>query len=183
MIFAYFLQALCWKHNTIIDTKETQIFYEIVPKDDLQLTIDLNNISPGLLSYRVTEPNGKTEGFKTLLRSNNLLKLTGAGQYTVEVSNIDLKQIYYSIGTYVDKEFEVDEDTRYIKSIIDKLRTDLRNIYNSNLRLKEMKEINLRQVKKDKAWMLLLLILPLFYVFVGFVSLKMQKGFFEPKKK
>ncbi|KAM0687950.1 hypothetical protein COBT_000797 [Conglomerata obtusa] len=146
------------------------------------MTIDLNNISPGSLAYRVTHPDGHHSGFLPLDKSNNVQKLTGAGQYTIEVVNQDQQAIYYSIGTYVDKEFEVDEDTRYIKSIIDKLRNDLRNIYNSNLRLKELKENHLRQVKRDRRWMSLLLILPVFYVLIGFISLKMQMRFFKPKK-
>ncbi|KAM0675456.1 hypothetical protein GVAV_000819 [Gurleya vavrai] len=182
MILFYLTSIFSWKHNIILQPRGTETFYEILNEKDENATIDVTSITDAKVQYKVTTPAFQSNGFQLVNKSNNLQKYTEPGQYTIEIVNLEDFPVLCSVGTYIDKSIEVDEDTRYIKSIIDKLRSDLRNIYNSNLRLKEIKEINLRQVKRDRKWMLLLLILPIFYFLVGYISFKMQKNFFTPKK-
>lgn len=182
--FYFFL--LCtlnaWKHNLALDPKEPRTFYEHVASKGLQLTADISVSSEGTLSYRIKEPNKPLGLWTPLSKSNGLLKFDGAGTYQIELLNTHSDPMRVSLGTYVDKEFEVDEDTRYIRNVISKLKDDLSRIYNANVKVKEIKEVNVRKVARDRRWLLGLIILPLLYVGIGVVSLKIQKRFFMPKK-
>ncbi|TBU20362.1 hypothetical protein CWI38_0084p0060 [Hamiltosporidium tvaerminnensis] len=185
LFFLFFFEyCFCWRNYIIIDPKTTETFYEQVKSDDLQLTIDMSLISKGTLNYRVRRPNMvlADKDFKTATRGSAILKYSGAGPYAIDIFNPDDEPIYMVLGSYVDKEFEVDEDTAYIKSILEKLKSDLRNIYNQNMRIKEIKEENLRNLKKAKFKAYFLFVIALLYILVAYIKLRVVKSFFVLKK-
>jgi hypothetical protein len=164
---------------------EGERFYEQVSADGLQLTVELNMISKGQISYRITHPSNASHSdkqYKKLTKGNAVSKFSGKGDYIIEIVNTEEEPVYFSLGSYVDKEFEVDENTAYIKGILEKLRGDLRSIYTSNLRLKDNKEMNIKEAKNAKWRLSLLCFIAVIYGMVGFVKLHVMKSFFTPRK-
>lgn len=184
-MFIFLLTIAAWRHSMPIMPKQTINLIEELKTKDANLNIILEvlpseNYSPEALTYKLVGPELNIQ--KTFTGTKTELKYSKMGYYDIFITNTGGSECYFSINTYTDS-YTPDEDHLHIKKITNKLRADLSNIYSENLNLKELKEINLRALRKDRKWMMTLIMLPIFYIIVGFVCLRIQKGFFTPKKR
>lgn len=177
----------CLSHDLIFEKGESETFWEQLDSNDYQLTVELSITSPenAALRYRIVEPNNSKRfaTYQDVPARMAPSKFTGKGLYGIEIFNFDAKPVLFSLSTYVDKEVEVDENTTYIKNILEKLKMDLRNLYNSSMQLSVDKRNIIRDAKKSRTKLIWLCILPLGYVAVGVVKYRMMKSMFTPKKR
>lgn len=179
------LTISAWRHSMVIASKQTLTLHEELIQKDASLNILLEvlpskNYKPEALFYEITGPNVLIR--KPFTDSKTEVKYSNMGSYKIKIMNTAGNECFFSINTYTDS-YIPDEDQLHIKKIMQKLRADLSSIYSENIKLKELKEINLRALRKDRRWMMTLIILPIIYIAVGAVCLRIQKGFFTPNKK
>lgn len=184
-MFFFLLSITSWRHSMPIAPSETITLLEFNKLKDSNLTISLetlpsNNFDPTHLFYSITTPKTRSEQF--LKDTKTELKFNDIGTYQILITNNGTVECYFSISTFTDA-YVPDEDQLHIKKITSKLRNDLEAIFSENMGLKELKEINLRALRKDRKWMLTLVVLPIMYIVVGFMCLRIQKGFFTPNNK
>ncbi|ELQ75287.1 hypothetical protein THOM_1784 [Trachipleistophora hominis] len=189
-LFSFLLcisSIFCLNYDLIFEKGETETFWEQLESNDYQLTVELSVTSPenAALRYRIIEPNSSKRfaTYQDVSARSAPAKFTGKGLYAIEIFNFDSKPVLFSLSTYVDKEVEVDENTTYIKNILEKLKLDLRNLYNSSMQLSVDKRNIIRDARKSRTKLIWLCILPLGYVAVGIVKYRMMKSMFTPKKR
>ncbi|KAF7682514.1 hypothetical protein TCON_2260 [Astathelohania contejeani] len=187
MICLFFIIAsiLAWRSGMVLQPKQHEILYERVPAEGLQFALELSLVSQGELGYCVTHPTDITKsdrGFKILTTGNMTARYTGKGDYKIELVNSGSEPIFINMTTYVDREHVADDDKENIKEIVKNLRIELKNIYDWNMKLKDMKEVNIRTIKKIKKWCTLLCLVPICYVLIGVVKHRAMKNLFANRK-
>lgn len=162
-----------------------ETFWEQLDDDDTQLTIELSVTGPenAVLKYRISEPNQRQfSTYQNVTSNMKPLRFTGKGKYEIEICNLEKQPVYFQFSTHIDKEIEADENTQYIKSVIEKLKTDLRNLYNSSMQLSIDKRNNIRDARNSRNKLVWLCFLPIGYVLIGVAKYKMMKNMFMPKR-
>lgn len=173
-------------HNCILNYGEKDIYWEQLDDDDTQLTVDLSVTLPAraALKYRIIRPNQKmSQQYLDIPEKMAPLRMTGKGIYGVEVFNFEKEPVLFTVNTYVDKDMEPDENTLYIRNILEKMKGDLRNLYNGSMQLSQDKRNVLGQAKSSKTRIVWLCLLPFGYVAIVVVKYKMMKNMFMPKKR
>lgn len=183
----FILSILSLNYDLIFEKGEGELFWEQLENNDYQLTIEIFVTSPedSALKYRIIEPNTNKRftTYQSVPSHMTPLRFAGKGAYGIEIFNFDARPVLFTLSTYVDKEAEVDENTTYIKNILEKLKLDLRNLYNSSMQLSVDKRDIIRDAKRSRTKLIWLCILPLGYIAVGVVKYRMMKNMFMPKKR
>lgn len=174
-------------HDLIAEYGQKQIFWEQLDDNDTQLTFELNITYPenAALKYKLIGPgqSTNTQQYLDIPAKMAPIRKTGKGLYGIEVTNFDNRPVLFKLNTFVDKEVDPDENTLYIRNILEKMKQDLRNLYNGSMQLSQDKRQVLAQAKSGKTKLLWLCFLPLGYVIVGIVKYKRMKNMFMPKKR
>lgn len=186
-MFLFFLPGILTYYHLLIVPANDQ--YEFGEKLDTtlasELMFDVNVVSKGTLDYKLYKPNSfrsEKDTSTPLPGGKYKEKYSVEGDYTMILVNQGDEPVMVSVGSYIDID-QKDEDLSLLSSIVNKSKMNLDNLVNANLKLKELKEFSLRNARKDRRWMLLLCIMPVAYVLVGFVSLRIQKSFFAPRNR
>lgn len=173
-------------HNFALNYGEKDIYWEQLDDNDTQLTVDLSVTLPAkaALKYRIIRPNQKiTQQYLDIPEKMVPIRMTGKGSYGIEVFNFEKGPVLFTVNTFVDKDVEPDENTLYIRNILEKMKGDLRNLYNGSMQLSQDKRTVLGKARTSRTRILWLCILPLCYVVIVVSKYKMMKNMFMPKKR
>ncbi|KRH93639.1 putatie vesicle transport V-snare protein [Pseudoloma neurophilia] len=176
----------CLAHNYMLGYGEKETYYEQLEDNDTQLTVELSITLPAraALKYRILKPGSNTpQSYLDVPDKMVPLRFTGKGSYGIEVFNFEKEPVLFSVNTFIDKDIEPDENTIYIRNVLEKMKGDLRNLYNGSMQLSQDKRHVLSQARSSKTRLIWLCVLPFGYVLVGIVKYKMMKNMFMPKKR
>ncbi|EJW02626.1 hypothetical protein EDEG_02984 [Edhazardia aedis USNM 41457] len=180
----FIAKIICWRQSFRIEPQKTCEFFEYVSEDGLQFTCDMNTISAGDgdVMFQLIDPKKSSFAPKKLEKNNGHHKLSGAGFYTIKLTNTGTESVFFDLGTYVDKVFQ--KDAELIE--LDKSMVNMTNIVQELLALvrslSESKDSNLRELLKEYKLLLLLFVMPIGYILIEFINMKMHQAFFQPKK-
>lgn len=187
----YFLSLLLFltplfglSHDLLFEYGQKEVFWEQLDDNDTQLTIELNVTHPenAAIKYRILQP-GQNQMYQAVPGKMVPIRLTGKGVYGIDVCNFDNSPVLFKLNTFVDKDVDPDENTVYIRNVLEKMKTDLRNLYNGSMQLSQDKRHVLSQARSGRTKLMWLCVLPLGYVIVGIVKYKMMKNMFMPKRR
>lgn len=186
------LISLCLATHMIpIDPRSKVSFLKTVEEDGLQFRarVDVNNQAN--VVFRVYEPEEQNipdeefdmsqNGFEQFSLAKDYF-YRKKGTYLIRIYNLSPYPVLATVKASVDKPYGADDVYRELRQSLVELDDKLDYTYRLNRKLKEHKEAHIKEAKRALKKLLVLCVLPLFYVAIGAIKLKRMKMFFQPKK-
>jgi hypothetical protein len=175
--------ALCNTLQKILNPGEELAFSERILEPGLSMTVDVNVIGgSGLLFFVGKKGMHANTYVEVPTVARKIIEDIEKGEYILSLKNSGDHPVNFTVQSYVDKRHEETDEAEMLRKLLEKMRLDLTNLYNDNLKLKEYKTGSLVTAKKTKRILWALTFFPLFYIVLGALKLNLIKGFFSSNK-
>jgi len=166
----------------ILRPMSTCVYVEKIPETSTGITLDINIIDGQKVTISSGMKGKQMERAEMVGSYRRTLEPKSKGDFEVYIKNEEDRFINLSISVYVDKTQEDTDKTEMLRKLVEKLRIDLLNIYNDNLKLKNANTDSLLRIKAAKSSMWLICASPIVYIGLNYIRLNIIKGFFSNKK-